>query len=153
MKHRTQRRMLALSTSAALMMAAAPALAAGGKSLGKDSGVVPATLEAIPGSDIRRVVLTERAMKRIDLHTAKVSQEMLRGELRTVVPYSSIIYTPNGATWVYTNPKQLNFVRQAIEVDFIEGDFVALSSGPALGTTVATIGVAELYGTEFEVGH
>ena len=152
MKHRTHGWMLALSTSAALLLSTTPALA-GGKSLGGDSGVVPATFEDIPGSDIRRVILTQRATERIDLHTAKVSQEMLRGALRTVVPYASIIYTPNGETWVYTNPKGRTFVRQAIDVDFIEGDHVVLNAGPPLGASVATIGVAELYGAEFGMGH
>ena len=153
MKHRTHRWLVALSTSSALLLAASPALAGGGKSLGKDSGVVPATLEAIPGSDIKRVILTARAIERIDLHTGKVSQEMLQGELHTVVPYASIIYTPNGGTWVYTSPKDRTFERQAIDVDFIEGDYVVITSGPPLGTRVATIGVAEIYGAEFEVGH
>lgn len=154
MKHRTQRWMLALPTTAALLLASSPALAAGGgKSLGKDSGVVPATLEEIPGSDIKRVTLTQRAVERIDLHTGKVDQAVVRGELRTVVPYASIIYTPNGGTWVYTSPKDRTFVRQAIDVDFIEGDHVVIKSGPPVGTTIATIGVAEVYGAEFEVGH
>ena len=89
-----------------------------------------------------------------DLQTAKVSQEMVGGALRSVVPYASIIYTPNGETWVYTSPRERTFVRQAIDVDFIEGDHVVLNGGgPSVGTTVATIGVAELYGAESGMGH
>jgi hypothetical protein len=40
-----------------------------------------------------------------------------------------------------------------VEVDYIEGDTVVLNDGPAPGTVVASVGVAELYGTEFAVGH
>ena len=39
------------------------------------------------------------------------------------------------------------------DVDFIEGDRVALRHGPPLGTTIASVGVAELYGAEFKIGH
>ena len=54
---------------------------------------------------------------------------------------------------MYTSPKNRVFVRQAIDVDFIEGDRVVLRDGPPVGTSVATLGVAELYGTEYELGH
>jgi hypothetical protein len=59
-----------------------------------------------------------------------------------------VLYEPDGKTWAYVSPKPLTFVRQAIVVDRIDGNQAVLSSGPALGTKVATVGVAELYGAE-----
>ena len=135
---------VAIATCAVLPFLASPVLAAGGKSLGKDSGVHPATLQDIPGSDIRQVTITARAAERLDLHTSKVAEKM--GQ--RVVPYASIIYDPHGGVWVYTMPKDRVFVRSPIDVDYIEGDDVFLNDGPALGTSVVTDGVAESDGAE-----
>lgn len=110
----------------------------------------PAEVEHIEGSDIAKVTLTERAMERIDVKTAAVKAH---GEDGVTVPYSSLIYDPNGKTWVYTSPQPGTFVRQAVDVDRVEGDWAYLKQGPAVGTQVASVGVAELYGTEFTVGH
>lgn len=74
------------------------------------------------------------------------------GAQRKVIPYSAVIYDLRGETWVYTNPEPLVFVRHAIHVDYIEGDLAVLLEGPPAGTKVATVGVAELFGTEFGVG-
>ena len=128
------------------------AQAGGGKSLGKASGVVPATVEHIDGSDVSRVTLTERAMERVDVQTTKVQMAM-NESARTVVPYSSIIYDPHGGTWVYTSSEERTFVRHKIVVDDIEGDKVYLTDGPPAGTVVVSVGVAEIYGAEFQVGH
>jgi hypothetical protein len=38
-------------------------------------------------------------------------------------------------------------------IERVEGDNAYLSDGPPVGTVVASVGVAELYGTEFQVGH
>jgi len=69
------------------------------------------------------------------------------------VPYSSLIYDFQGKTWVYTSVGPRTFVRHQVEIDKIIGDRVLLKSGPAAGTVVATVAVAQLYGTEFAVGH
>jgi hypothetical protein len=74
------------------------------------------------------------------------------GAQRLVVPYGAVIYDLHGETWVYTNPEPLVFVRHPIRVDYIEGDLAVLLEGPPAGTEVATVGVAELFGTEFGVG-
>ena len=154
MKHLGNRWILTLLLTAAVTLAAtSPALAGGGKSIGKPSGVVPAVVEDIPGSELRRVTLTERAIQRIDLQTDSVREEVLRGSARKVVPYSSLLYDPQGRTWVYASPGPRIFVRKQIDVDFIEGDLVALRHGPPLGTPIASVGVAELYGAEFKIGH
>jgi biotin carboxyl carrier protein len=75
------------------------------------------------------------------------------GKERLTIPYGALIYTPDGATWVYTSPEPLVYVRHRIKVDYIEGNLVVLSEGPPVGTAVVTDGSVELYGAEFKVGH
>jgi hypothetical protein len=119
--------------------------------------VEPAHVEHIEGTELSRVTLTAKAVERLDIRTDQVREmEVLHsGETskRMVVPYASVLYDPNGGTWVYTNPEPRIFVRHHIDIDYIEGDLAVLSDGPALGTSVVTVGVAELYGTEFGMGH
>lgn len=113
------------------------------------SGPEPAKVEPVEGSeDLHLVTLTSDAAKRIDVQTTEVRS---RGG-RTIVPYSAIVYETNGDTFVYTNPEGLSFVREQITVRTIEGDEVIVSKGPAVGTKVVTVGVAELFGAEHGVG-
>jgi hypothetical protein len=108
------------------------------------TGYEPSTLEPVKGNDdIQRVVFTAEGAERVDLQTASVR--------RNVVPYAALIYDPEGHTFVYTNPKPLEYLREEVEVDRIEGDRVLLSRGPPPGTKVVTVGAAEVYGTELEV--
>ena len=74
------------------------------------------------------------------------------GAQRKVIPYAAVIYDQSGATWAYTNPESLVFVRQLIVIDYIEGDRAVLSDGPAAGAAVVTVGGAELFGAETGVG-
>ena len=108
----------------------------------------PAYLEDISGSDLKRVVLTEKAAERLDIQVAPVSEEQVEGTQRLVVPYAALIYGLNGETWAYVMPEPLTFVREAITVDYIEGDMAVLLAGPAIGTEVVTVGAALLYGAE-----
>jgi len=110
--------------------------------------IPPSSLEVIEGSDIQRVILTEKAAERLDIQTSAVRDELVNGSKRKVVPYAAVLYDLEGATWVYTNPAPLSFVRESITVDFIEGDRAVLKNGPSSGTEVVTVGVAELYGAE-----
>jgi hypothetical protein len=109
----------------------------------------PAEVEHIEGTKLSRVILTERAMERLDVQTDKVGE----AQAQKVVPYSALIYDTHGQTWVYTSPQQRTFVRHAVTVDRIEGDTAYLSEGPPAGTVVATVAVIEIYGTEYAVGH
>jgi hypothetical protein len=68
---------------------------------------------------------------------------------RKVVPHAAVLYDAKGKAWVYTNPESLVFVRHAVSVDYVDGDRVVLSDGPATGTAVVTVGAAELLGTEY----
>ena len=71
---------------------------------------------------------------------------------RLVVPFSALIYDIYGDTWIYSNPEPRHFLRVPVVVDYIDGDQVVLVDGPAAGTTVVTVGVAELHGTDTGVG-
>lgn len=118
--------------------------------------IEPAHVEDIEGSELKRVMLTTRAMERLDIKTDQVTERVVKYSPSTmgkVVPYAALIYDPNGGTWVYTSPEPQVFVRYSIHVDYIEGDRVILKEGPPVGTVVATVGVAELYGTETGMGH
>lgn len=113
----------------------------------------PAHVELIAGTELHKVTLTARAAERLDIQTARVDEMVLRGAKHKVVPYAAVLYDARGETWVYTNPEPLVFVRHAIHVEYINGDRAVLSQGPPAGTAVVTVGAAELFGAEFEIGH
>lgn len=130
-----------------LVLVALPLAACSQKSEGASSER-PAVIEDIEGSDFKRVVLTEKAAERLDIQIALVSEEQVDGTQRLVIPYAALIYGLNGETWAYIRPEPLTFVREAIIVDYIEGDIAVLLVGPAIGTEVVTVGGALLYGAE-----
>lgn len=74
------------------------------------------------------------------------------GTPQKVIPYASVVFGLKGETWVYTSPAELTFIRDAVKIDYIEGDQAVLVEGPAKGTKVVTAGVAELFGIEFGIG-
>jgi hypothetical protein len=92
-----------------------------------------------------QITLTADAARRIDVKTAAVESD--GGDI--VIPYSAVLYDPDGATWTYTNPKPLVFVRANITVKEIAGDRAVLTKGPAAGTAVVTLGATELWGVEY----
>src|SRR5690242_13223513 len=99
----------------------------------------PATLEKVAGSNIARVILTEDGARRIDLRTEPIR---LQGGTRSI-PYAAVVYDSRGGAWAYTVAEPLTFVRQSVSVDAIKGDIALLKDGPAPGTDVVTVGVAE----------
>jgi hypothetical protein len=109
----------------------------------------PARLEAIEGTDVKRVRLTAEAVGRVGIRTATVER---RGR-RTALSYEALIYGADGTTFVYTVSGPGSFVREAVEVARVEGRMAELFAGPRAGVQVVTAGAAEVYGTEFEVGH
>jgi hypothetical protein len=113
----------------------------------------PAQVERIPGSDVSRVVLTERAAERIGLVTVTVQQVPTpkAGTPSTSVPLAAVVYDRGGATWVYTVTAPRTYVRQRVTVALVAGDLAILSAGPAPGTEVVTVGAAELLGSEYGV--
>lgn len=112
------------------------------------TGYEPSTLEPVKGNDdLQRVTFTEEGARRVDLQTAAVR----RSGKHKVVPYAALLYDPEGKTYVYTSPKPLEYLREEVKVDRIEGQRVLVSRGPPAGTEVVTVGAAEVYGTELEV--
>ncbi|WP_210506147.1 hypothetical protein [Naasia sp. SYSU D00057] len=109
----------------------------------------PVAIEHAEGSDVARLTLTSQAADRLGLETAPVQQDA--GGLR--IPYSALLYMADGSTWVYASNEELVFEREPVTVVRIEGDTVLLSDGPAVGTEVATVGAAELFGSEFDTAH
>jgi hypothetical protein len=75
------------------------------------------------------------------------------GALQKVIPYSAVIYDSQGNTWAYTNPEPLTYVRQHIDIEYIQGDLALLKEGPEAGTAVVTAGAPELLGVEQKIGH
>lgn len=115
-----------------------------------------ATIEKIGDTGVSRLTLTEKAVERLAIETAAVTdQSVMADKVVTVVksvPYASLLYQPDGATFVYTNPAPRTYVREAVTVQEIAGDRVVLTTGPAAGVAVVTVGAAELWGTEFKIG-
>ena len=102
--------------------------------------VVPSKLEPIEGTDLSKVILTEKAAQRIGVETVTASG--------AEVPYAAVIYDIEGNTWIYTNPEPLTFVRQPIVIDHIDGDTAFLAESLPGDLSVVTVGVIEIYGTE-----
>lgn len=123
-------------------------LTACGGSSGSEESSGPATVELIEGTDISRITLTAKAIERLDIQTGTVATS----GAGKVIPYAAVLYSPTGETWAYVSTKPMTFMRHAIVVDRIDGDKAFLSKGPAAGTKVATVGVAELYGAESGLG-
>jgi hypothetical protein len=113
----------------------------------EEAGYEPAAVEPIEGSELARVILTEDAARRIRLDTTPVTS---RGD-ETVVPESAVWVDVNGDEWVYTNRETLVFIRAQVIVERYEAGSAFLSDGPVPGTEVASIGVAQLIGSEFGI--
>ena len=110
----------------------------------------PATVVHSEGSQPSRVTLTEEAMKKIDVQTAQVKEQMVNGTSRTVIPYGAVLYDPDGDTWTYINPEPRVYVRYHITIDSIAEGQALLAEGPPAGAAVVTVGGAELFGAESE---
>ena len=126
------------------LMAIVLALSACGGSSGDAAPADPAQITKLAGG-VNRITLTADAARRIDVKTVAVRDD----GGNAVIPYSAVLYDPDGATWTYTSPKPLVFVRADITVDRIDGKRAILTKGPAPGTAVVTVGATELWGVEY----
>lgn len=126
--------------------------ACGGTGIKPSASEKPAIVSTIEGSELKHIVLTEKAVARLAIETAQVRNLQVGGVQSLVIPYRAVIYDLKGDTWVYISPEPRTFIRQAIKIDHIDGDNVILKEGPALGTEVATVAVSELYGIDTGVG-
>jgi RND family efflux transporter MFP subunit len=69
-----------------------------------------------------------------------------------VIPDSAIVYDIHGATWAYEDLGGGKYARRRIDVARHVGGRAVVARGLAAGTTVVTVGAAELLGTEFGAG-
>lgn len=75
-----------------------------------------------------------------------------RGTAQKAVPYSAILYEPDGSVWVYEAREGNVYERKSVVVDRIVNGVAYLKSGPPLGTDVVTVGLIEIYGVESGIG-
>jgi hypothetical protein len=113
-----------------------------------ESTTDPAVVEPIKGTNTSRIVLTAEAAKRLGIETALARLGGSSGKA-TAIPYTAVLYDPNGATWTYTSPEPQVFVRKDITVDRVEGGLAILSEGPPVDTRVVTVGSQEIWGVEY----
>lgn len=110
----------------------------------------PVRVEKNEATGISRLALSAKAAGRLGIATEPVAAAPAgRG---MVLPYAAVIYDKDGATWAYTSPEALVYLRHAITVDRIVEDRAIVSAGPPVGTLVVTVGNAELWGVETGVG-
>jgi hypothetical protein len=69
-------------------------------------------------------------------------------ESRKIIPYSAVIYDLAGQSWAYVNTEPRTYVRQPVTIDYSKGQVTVLKDGPAVGTSVVSVGAAELFGAE-----
>jgi hypothetical protein len=160
MQHSNRWRAAALPLVAALILGVSAC--SRGQAEEQTEGYRDARVEPVEGTDLSRVTLSQQAVDRLGIQTAEVRVQPVTAPARAagvgvratrkVVPYAAVLYDERGDTWAFTSPQPLTYLRQHIEIDFIEGDTAVLSDGPAVGTTVVTVGAAELLGTELGVG-
>jgi hypothetical protein len=116
-------------------------------------------VQDVPGGHLKQIRLTPHAVARLGIRTVTVGRPLAptapAARPVTVVPYSAVLYAPDGSTWVYTVPQPLTYVRQQVVVTAVrgaKGDQAYLSTAPPAGTTIVSVGVVELYGTELGIG-
>lgn len=131
---------------AAMLVASGLALAGcGGSAEGADvappqAASVRSLGEGVPGV----VTLVEAAALRLDVRTGSVAGD----PTGLTVPYSAIVYQPDGSSWVFVQTDRLTYQRAPVTISGITGDQARLASGPQPGTQVVTQGAAELVGVE-----
>jgi hypothetical protein len=116
---------------------------------GNSSEPAPAPADEATGTKPLEVTVSAKAAERLGIQTTEV-KGTLAG--RTSVPYAAVLYDAQGDTWVYATSEQDVFVRTQVRVDRIDGDVALLLDGPPSGTSVVTVGLAELFGAETGVG-
>ena len=133
------------------VVAAAVTAALAGCSTSSPAASQPPTFSVVttPGSSEPTITLTQLGANRIGLETAKVTVGQ-SGE--ATLPYSALLYEPNGQAAVYVSTGTLSFQRAFVTVGTITGNTVTVTSGVTPGQRVATDGAAELLGVQNGVG-
>ena len=103
----------------------------------------------VPEADgIQRITLSEEAAKRLRFEFAEAKKE---GDHMSL-PYTTLLYDPQGKEWVYVSLSPTVFKRAPLKVQAIDGDTVHYAEGPAEGTKIVTWGAVELSGIEYGIG-
>lgn len=100
------------------------------------------------GDGIHRITLSEEAARRLRLEFAHAKKQ---GDQMTL-PYTTLLYDPNGKEWVYVSLSPTTFKRAALKVTSIDGETVHYTEGPAEGTKIVTWGAVQLSGIEYGIG-
>jgi hypothetical protein len=139
---------------ALMLLLAAVALSACGRGAagggGEEEGEeAHAKVEDIPGSHLKRVVVTATAARALGIRTGVVREvRESDGGRQLDVPYAAVFYDPEGHSYTYTSPAPLTYVRKRVVIDDVSHRKAFLTKGPPPGTTVVTVGADELLGVE-----
>ncbi|NOT02056.1 MAG: efflux RND transporter periplasmic adaptor subunit [Phycisphaerales bacterium] len=84
----------------------------------------------------------------------RVAVKLHSGEAvtRPTAPWSAVVFDIHGGAWVYVQTETFTFARRRVEIEQVDGDTAFIRRGVKLGDRVVSVGVAELYGTEFGIG-
>jgi hypothetical protein len=144
-----------IRTRAARAAGAAAVLAAlacaAGCSGGTSSAAQPPTarMERTGPGGTESVVLTPLGAARIAVRT----QAATAGTTGVVVPYSALLYEPDGDAAVYVQTGRLTYTRYLTTVQSISGNSVFLTPGSLRpGVLVVTQGAEEMLGVQNGVG-
>ncbi|MEY4512122.1 MAG: hypothetical protein RLZZ450_4244 [Pseudomonadota bacterium] len=120
------------------------------------------TLEQYAPGRMAEVYIAEDDDRRtvaIKIATLEVANDLLvelplqREQAGRSVPRASVIYDASGAGWVYACAGDDAYQRARIDPIRLLGERLVFERGPELGACVASVGAAELFGSEFEPGH
>jgi hypothetical protein len=141
------RRIRWVAAAVAVGMVASISVTGCSKAAGEgEIGADPATVESVDGpGDLHSIKLSQDAAERIGLKTDKV---VPGGAGQLTIDIAAVLYDQDGATWVYGQTELLTFQRMPVVVSRVDGNRAVLESGPPVGTAVATLGAAELRGSE-----
>jgi len=82
----------------------------------------------------------------------RVALPLKTSERGIVIPTSAIVYDMTGGTWVYARTAPHQYQRRRVQVIRSSGDRALIGRGVKPGETIVTVGVAEIFGTEFGSG-
>jgi hypothetical protein len=122
---------------------------AAGSAASAPDEVKPIVQSAPDGEQL--VVVNRVEASRIGLQTEPV-RPAAGGGGATTIPFAALLYDEHGVNWVFVRTSTGAFERQRVTVARIVGDTVVLSTGPAVGTPVVTVGAPELLGAQLGVG-
>jgi hypothetical protein len=103
-----------------------------------------ASVQTPPDGGPGIITLSQAAHDRLAVTTAAVAA----GPGGLGIPYSAVVYEPDGSAWVYTEADALTYQRAPITITSVTADQVILAAGPPAGTLVVSQGAAELVGVE-----